>query len=297
MKKITTLLGGIALAFSLSSCEADIILSTPVEGPTLNEVLVSNELWYLDLNSAQGPLDIPFMTRAFTMSFDFGTLYANNNLVGLGRAGSGLGIDVGVYSTAGNFLTIDHDIDGLHEFEVILRGSSRIELRDTFNGTRYFMDGYDVSTFDYDQLFYNNVQYFLQEYQTWEKVFTSNRGAINEFDAENYLRFLPGNEEDVFHSSRDRNGMHPSSLQYDYEGLYWVEDDAQNALNKHLTLDYDFLGNDYFDLYVIDDRTIELYHPSSDTSYEFKGRGAIFYKSTAASKSRLIDVKRLRNKK
>jgi hypothetical protein len=60
------------------------------------------------------------MSRAFTLSFNYGTLYANNNLVGIGRAGSGLGTDVGIcifYAV----LTIDHDVDGIHEFQVFVR--------------------------------------------------------------------------------------------------------------------------------------------------------------------------------
>ena len=43
------------------------------------------------------------------------------------------------------------------------------------------------------------------------------------------------------------------------------------------TLDYDFFGDDYFELYVINDSTIELYHPDSGTTYEFRGRGYIEY--------------------
>ena len=39
----------------------------------------------------------PFLQRAFTISFDRGTLYANNNIVGIGKTGGGLGIDVGYY--------------------------------------------------------------------------------------------------------------------------------------------------------------------------------------------------------
>ena len=299
MKAITTLLGGIALALSLSSCEADFVIGNPIVEPTTNEILASNDLWYLDLNSSKGNLDIPFMTRAFTLTFDFGTLYANNNLVGIGRAGSGIGIDVGRYDAFAGFLTIDHDVDGIHEFEVIPNSFDRIELRDTRNGTRYFLNGYSIAGFDYDQLFYNNIQYFLQEYGAWEKTYTSNEGAINEFDQENYLRFMPAETADVFESSKDRSGMGLGSLFWDYSGEYWVDDASQGSLNKHLTLDYDFLGNDYFDLYVIDDQTIELYHESSGTTYEFKGRNFIQYKSTARSnaapaKSRLLDVERAR---
>jgi len=52
--------------------------------------------------------------------------------------------------------------------------------------------------------------------------------------------------------------------------VYDIENDETL---KTLTLAYDFMGNDYFELYVINDSTIELYHPSSETVYEFKGRG------------------------
>ena len=47
---------------------------------------------------------------------------------------------------------------------------------------------------------------------------------------------------------------------------------GDNSL-KTLTLEYDFFGDDYFELYVINDSTIELYHPDSGTTYEFRGRG------------------------
>jgi len=46
---------------------------------------------------------------------------------------------------------------------------------------------------------------------------------------------------------------------------------------KTLTLDYDFFDNEFFELSVINDQRIELYHPSSGTFYEFTGRGYIQY--------------------
>ena len=49
--------------------------------------------------------------------------------------------------------------------------------------------------FDYDFVFYDNIHYFLQEYEAWEKTFTSEIGAINEFDNENYLQFLAGGND------------------------------------------------------------------------------------------------------
>ena len=300
MRAITTFLRSALLALTLTSCDTEIVIGDGYAGPTLNEALASNELWYVDLNSTQGNPDVPFMTRAFTLSFDFGTLYANNNLVGVGSAGAGLGIDIGSYDAVQDNLLIHHDIDGLHEFEVIVRTFNRLELRDLFNNTRYFLDGYNRDNFNYDQLFFDNIQYFLQEYRAWEKIYTSNVGAMNGFDQENYLRFFPGNNQDIFESSKDRNGLNEGSIFWDFVGVYQVQDQAPGSINKQLTLGYDFIGNDFFDLYILDDRTIELYHLDSGTTYRFKGRGFMQLKtsqSVNSSKNRLLDFKRaLKNK-
>lgn len=298
MKTFYKIMASLFIATVIVSCEPQGIIGDGFDNrPTINEVLSNQELWYLDLNSTQGHPDIAFMTRAFTISFDFGTLYANNNLVGVGRAGAGLGLDVGSYQVINNQVSILHDIDGLHDFEVIVLSLNRIKMVDLHRGTVYFLDGYNRNTFNYDQLFYDNIQYFLQEYVVWEKVYTSHRGAFNAFDQENYLQFTPGLNGDVFKSSRDRNAINYSSLFWDYTGAYWVEDTAPGTINKHLTMGYDFIGNDFFDLYVINDNRIEMHHAASGTTYEFKGRGYIELKSTTA-KSRMIDVSRvLKNKK
>ncbi|MGJ8683205.1 MAG: nicotinic acid mononucleotide adenyltransferase [Nonlabens sp.] len=303
MKTFYKIMGSLLIAMTIVSCETEVVLGDGFDNrPTLNEILSDQDVWYVDLNSTLGNPDIPFMTRAFTISFDFGTLYANNNLVGVGRAGAGLGLDVGSYQIVNNQVSILHDIDGLHDFQVVVLSYNRIKIIDLHRGTVYYLDGYNRSNFDYDQLFYDNIQYFLQEYKAWEKVYTSNVGALNDFDDENYLQFTPGFNGDEFKSSTDRTGLNYSSLFWDYTGEYWVEDATPGSINKHLTMDYDFLGNDYFDLYVIDDRTIELYHAASGTTYEFKGRGYIQLKSTNSvesntGKSRMIDAGRIINKK
>ena len=61
---------------------------------------------------------------------------------------------------------------------------------------------------------------------------------------------------------------------------------------KTLTLDYDYFDNEYFELSVINDARIELYHPSSETVYEFTGRGYIQY-----LKEQIQKEKQLRKKK
>lgn len=66
---------------------------------------------------------------------------------------------------------------------------------------------------------------------------------------------------------------------------------------KFLTLDYDFLGNEYFEMSVINDGTISLYHPNSETTYEFTGRGYIQSKNQSNSDTGLERGKlRLSNK-
>jgi hypothetical protein len=300
MKAITTFLGSALLVLILTSCDTEMVIGDGYNAPTLNEVLASNELWYVDLNNTQGNPDLPFMTQAFTLSFDFGTLYANNNLVGVGNAGAGLGIDVGTYHTINNQLAIDHDIDGLHNFEVRVWEFDRLELKDLYTNTSYFLDGYNRNTFDYDQLFYDNIQYFLQEYQAWEKVHTSQLGVVNYFDQENYLRFFQENNTPIFESSRDINGLNISNLFWDFSGVYIVQDQTPGSINKQLTLGYDFIGNDFFDLYIVNDHTIELYHIESGSTYRFKGRGFIQLKNSSdvsSTKNRMLDFNRAQKNK
>ena len=41
--------------------------------------------------------------------------------------------------------------------------------------------------FDYDMLFYDNIEYFMQEYTAWERTDISLTGTPNPFDEEHYL--------------------------------------------------------------------------------------------------------------
>ncbi|MEM9649960.1 MAG: nicotinic acid mononucleotide adenyltransferase, partial [Bacteroidota bacterium] len=199
---------------------------------------------------------------------------------------------------------IDHDVVGTCVLDVYAVNSSTIELFDSRSNTSYILQGYQRNNFDYDGIFYDNINYFLQEYQAWEKTYTSEIGAVNEFDDENYLQFLSGNNGPFFRSSVDGSGTPIPNLQWDYEGDYEVFDVANDGTLKTLTLDYDFLGNDYFELYVIDDSTIELYHVASETVYEFQGRGYIQYlksgnkagKKRSKVKNSIMSVTRQRKK-
>ena len=301
------LLGILMIGILATSCYTEVIVEDDfIEESPLNTALVleSYDLWYVDINETKGSGEVPFLQRAFTVSFDRGVVYANNNMVGIGKTGNGLGIDVGSYGTLNAAVEIDHDVDGLWLLEVYALNNSTLELHDSRSNTSYVLRGYHSNDFDYDMVFYNNINYFLQEYDAWEKTYTSELGAINEFDDENYLQFLAGTNGDFFRSSVDGSGTPIVNLQWDYEGDYEVFDVANDATLKTLTLDYDFLGNDYFELYVINDSTIELYHVSSETIYEFTGRGYKQYlksgknadKKRSKVKNSIMNVNRMRKK-
>jgi len=277
--KTIKLLSGFALVILLfTSCHVNVVEDDYVDTPiSLNELLNSYELWYVDINQTLGPGQTPFLQKAFTISFRNGVVYANNNLVGFGSQGNGYGISIGYYDAYNMILDVDHDLDGFSTFDVYQIDGNTIELYNPYNDTSYFLHGYQRHNFDYDFVFYDNIHYFLQEYVAWEKTYTSEVGAINEFDNENYLQFLAGGNDSTFRSSQDVNIGNVNNIYWDYTGVYGVQNVTGNNYLKTLTLDYDFFDNEYFELSVINDELVELYHPSSGTFYEFTGRGYIQY--------------------
>lgn len=280
MKTLKLLLAITIFSSMMSSCYTEVIVEDPIVGEpgiTLNQLLNSYELWYVNINETTGNGEVPFLQRAFTVSFINGTLYANNNISGIGSNGNGYGIDVGAYGTDFDFVDIDHDIDGYYPLRVDQLSINRIRLVDTSTNTSYYLTGYQRANFDYDFVFYDNIHYLLQEFTAWKKVYTSQEGMLNQFDDENFLTFLSGGNDDTFLSSTDAEDTPIANLVYDYEGIYTVYDVEGDPYAKVLTLDYDYLDNEYFELNVIDDGNIELFHPNSGTTYEFQGRGYIQY--------------------
>ncbi len=259
----------------MTSCYHEVIIEDEYieeSAFSTDQVLQTYDLWYVDINTTKGNGEVPFLQRAFTISFDNGRVYANNNIVRIGKNRNGLGIDVGCCGTLNGAVDIYHDVDGPWLLNVFAVNGNTIELYDRRSDTSYYLNGYHVNNFDYDFVFFGNINYFLQEYDAWEKTFTSEEGALNDFDDGNFLQFLP----DFFRSSVDTPGTSTVNLEWNYQ-VYDIENDETL---KTLTLAYDPMGNDYFELYVINDSTIELYHPSSKTVYEFRGRGYQEYLKT-----------------
>ena len=275
--KTIKLLSVFALIVLITSCHVDIINDDYVDTPSvsLNQLLNSYDLWYVDINETIGYGQTPFLQKAFTVSFLGGDVYANNNLVGIGSQGNGIGISIGYFDAYDMILDVSHDLDGFTTFDVFQIDSNTIELYDPNNDTSYFLDGYQRENFDYDFVFYDNIHYFMQEYEAWEKTFTSDVGALNEFDNENYLQFIAGGNDSTFRSSQDEVGININNIFWDFVGDYDIGDISGNRYLKTLTLDYDYFDNEHFELNVINDGLIELYHASSGTYYEFRGRGYI----------------------
>jgi hypothetical protein len=259
----------------LTSCNVTII-SSPEPEITLQEQLQNFELWYVDINATQGNGEIPFLQKAFTVSFTNNGVFANNNIVGIGNEGNGYGLKVGTYTAFGNTLNLNHVLDGFYTLEVNFINFDEIEITDVLNDVTYRLIGYQRDDFDYDALFYDNIEYFLQEYEVWQKTGTSITGAPNAFDAENYLRFFP-DQINIFQTSLDKVGTDFDLLEWNFEGNYEVFDVVDDASIKILTLDYDFFDSEDFELTVLDDATVQLLHINSGTVYQFEGRYNIQY--------------------
>jgi hypothetical protein len=263
---------------------------------SLEQLLGQYELWYVDLESTLGNGQTLFVEMAFTLSFLNGNLYANNNLVGFGDRGNGFGISIGEYDTGGIVLDIFHDLDGHQRFEVYQESVSSIELYNPANDTSYFLDGYQRNEFDYDAVFFENIDYFLQEYKTWENTFTSTEGEETEFDDENYLFFYNENSSNLFKSSIDENIGNADQIQWDYTGGYTIEP-ISGSDSKKLTLDYDFYDADFLELSVINDELIRLYHPSSGKTYEYSGRSYITFMRASENEKTNLKNRKIRPQK
>lgn len=283
MKAIKLLLGVFALSF-IMSCSNHHSLEEPVIPISLNELLNEYDLWYVDYHSTTGTGEVTFMSMAFTISFLNGNMYANNNLVGIGSTGDGIGIKTGTYGTYNMTLEANHVIDGFNDFEVVQLGENRIKLYNRYENVTYYLEGYQTNTFDYDQIFYDNIEYFLQEYVGWEKTYTSVIDFPNAFDYENFLAFTPENIT-TFYSSEDPLGTDIDLVFWDYVGGYEVFDVEGFDDLKILTLDYEGGDNEEFELVVIDDETIELYQVETNSIYEFTGRSFLEFLKNGTSKN------------
>ncbi len=257
---------------------------------SLEQLVTSYDLWYIDYNRTMGSVDVPFLSKAFTISFKNGKLLANNNMVGLGGVGNGYGDQIGYYETINGVLEVDHNEDGFIDLEVTQLAGDEIKIRDSYTNTSYYLIGYQKSNFDYDFVFYDNIEYFLQEYVAWAKTNTSQQGTVNEFDNENFLQFTP-EQTTTFRSSQDGFGTDIDYIVWDYVGGYEVFDVEGYENLKILTLDYDSSDNEEFELTVITDSEIDLYHVASGTTYTFIGNRNIIYK-TAAEKGKIPETRK-----
>jgi hypothetical protein len=292
LKLLFTLIATVVLFNSCVVLEDDYIDET---GLSLEQVVSEYDLWYVDYHRTSGNGDIPYLSKAFTVSFINGILYANNNIVDIGRTGNGLGINVGAYNTYNGLLETNHVLDGANDFEVSVLSNNEIRLYNYRENVYYYLIGYQINEFDYDKLFYENIEYFLQEYIAWEKVTTAD-GIPNEFDNENYLGFTPENIT-TFYSSQDSFGTNIDLIDWSFIGGYEIYDVSGYEDLKVLTLNYDGGDIEEFELTVLNDSKISLYHIESETIYDFSGRGFIQYLKGGKVKKEAKDIVRNSNRK
>lgn len=299
MKMLKFTLIALIFGFSFTSCVVVDENPIPFNNGTnnsisLEQLLQSKDIWYINSNQTYGTGDVRFLSLAFTLSFKNGNLYANNNLVGIGSVGNGFGDQIGYYNTNGTLLEIDHDLDGYIDLEVIQTSNNRIKLRSLDQNVTYQLTGYNLSEFNFDAIFYDNIEFFLQEYTAWEKTATID-GVANDFDNENFLAFIP-EDRNSFLSSQDAVGTNIDNLIWDFSGSYEVFDVQGYDNLKIIDLNYDGYGVEEFELTVLNDGKIELYHNASDTTYIFEGLEQIIYKKSPSLKKENIKEPRKRFK-
>jgi hypothetical protein len=295
MKTLKLLITILITGALLNSCSTVYNDSFETVQPTLEEVVSGYDLWYVDFHRTAETEGIPYVSRAFTLSFINGILYANNNIVDIGRTGNGLGIDVGTYNTFNGLLETNHDIDGVNDFEVTILSENEIRIYNYRLDVSYYLIGYNTNNFNYDQLFYENIEYFLQEYRAWEEV-AARGGAPNAFDEENYLQFTWKNVT-TFYSSQDPFGINIGLIDWSYVGGYEIFDVTGYEDLKILTLNYDGGDIEEFELSVTNDSSISLYHINSDTTYDFVGRGFLQYLKSEKNVKSAKDFVRNNNRK
>ena len=296
MKSIKLLFAIVFTGALFNSCTTYFVEDGYVDEISLEEVVSGYDLWYVDYHRTTGNGDVPFLSKAFTVSFLNGRMYANNNIVDIGKTGNGLGILVGSYNTFNGFLETRHNLDGRFDFDVTQISSNEIRIRDNYENVSYYLIGSQRNNFDYVKVFYENIEYFLQEYVAWEKTET-NGGTPNAFDEENFLQFTPENIT-TFYSSQDNVGTNIDYINWDYVGDYQVFDVIDFEDVKILELYYDGGDVEEFELTIPDDNTIKLYHINSQTTYTFSGRVFVQYlkggKQNATEKGRNNDRKRIK---
>jgi hypothetical protein len=280
MKKSLYILSFLLLTLSFSSCTIEEHYETYDNPQSLNQTLQSYDLWYVDIDRTTGTGDIPFMSRAFTISFMYnGTVFANNNIVGIGVTGNGYGINVGSYQSFDydGIVEIAHAIDGVVAFEVRQLSNNEIELFNRAENVKYLLVGYQKNHFDYDKLFYENISYFLQEFEAWSKVYEdlSQPGAV--FAGENHLAFYVDGNTNTFQTSEMAPNTPDASIQWDYTGNYDVYNSSVEDV-KELVLRY-YIDNSQedFDLVILNDHRIRLINFNTNNLYEFEGQNYIQY--------------------
>ncbi|MBW2962987.1 hypothetical protein [Mesonia aestuariivivens] len=256
-------------AIILSSCGSDDDSTPQLQSNSIQELLESYDLWYVEPD--QFSSDFNLGQDAITFSFLNNQLYANKNLVGFNP--EIIGEQETSYSVEQTENTANVTINDT-EFKVIGISGNSLKLVDDDN-TAFYITGYNASEFpSLDIIYFERMAHLFNEYKFWQKTETENPDEIDgEFSSINHIEFSAIRN---FKSSEDAEGLTYDEINWQYQGSYKLtkmEDDDGNISNEliFVYLDENNRENDTLKVRVINENKIQLSESESGIHYLFEG--------------------------
>lgn len=271
MKNLLSLLFSIII---LSSCSSDDDNATnQPQSNSIEELLGSYDLWYVEPD--QYTSDFELGQEAITFSFVENQLYANKNLIGFDPELIGNEESTYTVEQTGNNASITIDDTSFTVFGV--SGNSLKLVNSYDNSTAFYITGYAANDFPLDDIFYERMAHFFNEYKFWQKTATENPDD-NEgnFATLNYIEF---SEVRNFRSSEDTEDLTYDQINWQYQGSYRLttENSEEEPISNELIFIYhtdeneEEIANDTLKVNVLNENRIQLSEPDLNIHYTFEG--------------------------
>ena len=271
MKNLLSLLFSIIV---LTSCGSDDDSNTPSQSKSIEELLESYDLWYVEPDQPSSDFDLG--QDAITFSFVNNELYANKNLVGFDP--STMGNIETTYTVEQEGSNASITIDDT-EFTIFGVNGNSVKLVNSYdNTTAFYITGYTTEDFpSLEILYYERMPHFFNEYQFWQKTLTENPDENDgDFSTINYVEFFGGRS---FRSSEDVEGLTYDEINWEYEGSYRLttEYGEEESISNELIFIYNTdegeeeIPNDTLKVNVVDESKIQFSEPGLNINYTFEG--------------------------
>ena len=272
MKNLLSLLFSIIL---LTSCGSDDDSTNPPQSKSIEELLESYDLWYVEPDQPSSDFDLG--QDAITFSFVNNELYANKNLVGFDP--STMGNIETTYTVEQEGSNASITIDDT-EFTIFGVNGNSVKLVNSYdNTTAFYITGYTTEDFpSLEILYYERMPHFFNEYQFWQKTLTENPDENDgDFSTINYIDFFGGRN---FRSSEDVEGLTYDEINWQHQGSYKLttSNSEEEPISNELVFIYvDSNGvviegaNDTLKVNVVDESKIQFSEPGLNINYTFEG--------------------------